>query len=146
MEVYLGIDIGGTKCALVLGDAQGEVLQKVRFETADKDSTLARIFEAAEQLIAQAGAQGNPVKAIGVSCGGPLDSRAGLIQSPPNLPGWDNVPILQMLRDRFGLPCALCNDAKIASGCPARFVTMQTRAHLPSTAWVRERDAKAWRF
>lgn len=111
MEVYLGIDIGGTKCALVLGDAQGEVLQKVRFETADKDSTLAHIFEAAEQLIAQAGAQGNPVKAIGVSCGGPLDSRAGLIQSPPNLPGWDNVPILQMLRDRFGLPCALCNDA-----------------------------------
>ena len=111
MEVYLGIDIGGTKCALVLGDAQGEVLQKVRFETADKDGTLARIFEAAEQLIAQAGAQGNPVKAIGVSCGGPLDSRAGLIQSPPNLPGWDNVPILQMLRERFGLPCALCNDA-----------------------------------
>ena len=111
MEVYLGIDIGGTKCALVIGDAQGEVLQKVRFETTDKDETLARIMQTAGELISLAEMQGNTVRAIGVSCGGPLDSRAGLIQSPPNLPGWDNVPIVQMLKDAFGLPCALCNDA-----------------------------------
>lgn len=111
MEVYLGIDIGGTKCALVIGDAQGEVLQKVRFETTDKDETLARIMQTAGELISVAEMQGNTVRAIGVSCGGPLDSRAGLIQSPPNLPGWDNVPIVQMLKDAFGLPCALCNDA-----------------------------------
>ena len=44
MEVYLGIDIGGTKCALVLGDAEGRVSDKVRFETEDRDSTLARIM------------------------------------------------------------------------------------------------------
>lgn len=121
MEVYLGIDIGGTKCALVLGDTQGEVLEKVRFETVDRDGTLACIFEAAEQLISRAKAQGNTVKAIGVSCGGPLDSRAGLIQSPPNLPDWDNVPILQMLRERFGLPCALCNDANACALAEYRF-------------------------
>ena len=121
MNVYLGIDIGGTKCALVLGDESGEVLHKVRFETADKDATLARIMQAAKQLIEQAGAQGDTVKAIGVSCGGPLDSRLGLIQSPPNLPGWDNVPILQMLRDRFGLPCALCNDANACALAEYRF-------------------------
>lgn len=121
MELYLGIDIGGTKCALVLGDAQGEVLQKVRFETADRDGTLARIMQTAEELILQAKAQGDTVKAIGVSCGGPLDSRAGLIQSPPNLPDWDNVPILQMLRERFALPCALCNDANACALAEYRF-------------------------
>ncbi len=111
MNVYLGIDIGGTKCALVLGDESGAVLEKIRFATADRDSTLARIMQAAQELIQKAEAQGNPVTAIGVSCGGPLDSRAGLIQSPPNLPGWDNVPIVHMLKERFGLPTALCNDA-----------------------------------
>ena len=121
MEVYLGIDIGGTKCALVLGDAQGCVSDKVRFETADKDSTLARIMQAAADLIGKAEARGDAVKAIGVSCGGPLDSRAGLIQSPPNLPDWDNVPILQMLRDAFGLPCALCNDANACALAEYRF-------------------------
>ena len=121
MEVYLGIDIGGTKCALVLGDAQGCVSDKVRFETADRDSTLARMMKEAYGLIEQAKAQGDEVKAIGVSCGGPLDSRAGLIQSPPNLPGWDNVPILQMLRERFGLPCALCNDANACALAEYRF-------------------------
>ena len=121
MEVYLGIDIGGTKCALVLGDAQGCVWHKVRFETADRDSTLARIMKEAYGLIEQAKAQGDEVKAIGVSCGGPLDSRAGLIQSPPNLPGWDNVPILQMLRDAFGIPCALCNDANACALAEYRF-------------------------
>lgn len=121
MELYLGIDIGGTKCALVLGNESGDVLQKVRFETADRDSTLARIMQAAEELILGAKAQGDTVKAIGVSCGGPLDSRAGLIQSPPNLPDWDNVPILQMLRERFSLPCALCNDANACALAEYRF-------------------------
>ncbi len=121
MDRYLGIDIGGTKCALVLGDESGEVLQKVRFDTTDKDQTLARIFEAAAQLLSEAGARGERVKAIGVSCGGPLDSRLGLIQSPPNLPGWDDVPIVQMLQDRFGLPTALCNDANACALAEYRF-------------------------
>lgn len=121
MNVYLGIDIGGTKCALVLGDGQGEVLEKIRFETTDRDSTLARIMQSAADLIDMALAQGNTATAIGVSCGGPLDSRAGLIQSPPNLPGWDNVPIVHMLKERFGLPCALCNDANACALAEYRF-------------------------
>ena len=121
MNVYLGIDIGGTKCALVLGDKDGAVLQKVRFETTDRDGTLARMMQAAEQLIEAAGAQGNAVRAIGVSCGGPLDSGRGLIQSPPNLPDWDNVPIVQMLRDAFGIPVALCNDANACALAEYRF-------------------------
>lgn len=121
MERYLGIDIGGTKCALVLGDESGEVLQKVRFATTDKDETLSRIMREAEALIKAAKEQGDTVKAIGVSCGGPLDSRLGLIQSPPNLPGWDNVPIVQMLREQFGVPAALCNDANACALAEYRF-------------------------
>ena len=43
--MYLGIDIGGTKCAVVLGNEKGEILKKVRFETMDKDSTIEKIIE-----------------------------------------------------------------------------------------------------
>lgn len=97
-----GIDIGGTKCAVVIGDAEG-VQKKIRFETTTCAETLDRIFAAVEEL--------GVGECIGVSCGGPLDSRRGIIQSPPNLPGWDNVPIVEMLQQRFGVPAYLCNDA-----------------------------------
>ena len=121
MELYLGIDIGGTKCALVLGDKNGEVLHKVKFATTDKNRTLARILHEADALIEMAELQGAGVKAIGVSCGGPLNSYAELIQSPPNLPGWDNVPIVGMLTECFGIPAALCNDANACALAEYRF-------------------------
>jgi glucokinase len=48
---------------------------------------------------------------VGISCGGPLDPHRGVIQSPPNLPGWDNVEIVRMVEERLGVPAVLCNDA-----------------------------------
>ena len=100
--MYIGIDIGGTKCAVVRGDHNG-IAQKIRFDTTDVESTIANIFAAVESLL--------PAVAIGISCGGPLDETRGVIMSPPNLPGWDNIPITQMLSERFGIPAYLCNDA-----------------------------------
>ncbi len=100
---YIGIDIGGTKTAVILGNEQGEILKKERFPTTTVQETLARIMEAV-------GAMGE-CESIGVSCGGPLDAKAGLILSPPNLPDWDRIPITQLLTDRFGVPAYLCNDA-----------------------------------
>ena len=97
-----GIDIGGTKCAVVLSDGF-EILDKVKFETADRDSTLEKIFDAVRNL--------GKTDSIGVSCGGPLDSKKGIIMSPPNLPSWDNVRITEMLEKEFGVPAFLRNDA-----------------------------------
>ena len=51
------------------------------------------------------------VVAFGISCGGPLDSRTGVVMSPPNLPGWDNIPIVKLLGDRFGIRTGIHNDA-----------------------------------
>ena len=99
---FIGIDIGGTKCAVVKGDLNG-ITDKISFATEGCEGTLARIFDAVESLL--------PATAIGISCGGPLDDRRGVILSPPNLPGWDEVYITDMLRDRFSIPAYLCNDA-----------------------------------
>lgn len=105
MEKFLGLDIGGTKCAVVLGDEQGTVFQKIRFDTTDYPSTLAALLEAADTLFDE------DVAAIGVSCGGPLNSKKGVILSPPNLPDWDEVHIVKLLQDKFNRPAFLKNDA-----------------------------------
>lgn len=98
----IGIDIGGTKCAVVLGDEKS-IRKKIAFQTTDLKNTLDRIISAVEEI--------GIGDAIGISCGGPLDEDAGVILSPPNLPGWDRIPIKQLLSDRFGIPVFLCNDA-----------------------------------
>lgn len=101
--MYIGIDIGGTKCAVTKGDAEGNILRKIKFPTTDKENTLNDIFDAVENM--------GQADAIGVSCGGPLDSKKGIIMAPPNLPGWDNVHIVKMLEDKFKMPAFLQNDA-----------------------------------
>ncbi len=101
--MYLGIDIGGTKCAVVLGDENANIIKKVRFETMDKDNTILKLIEIAKEM--------GSFQSIGISCGGPLDSKRGIIMSPPNLVGWDDVPICQILKDEFNVPVFLCNDA-----------------------------------
>ena len=83
-----GIDIGGTKCAVIVGDENG-IADKIRFKTTTVDETIKNIVSAVEKLGAN--------DAIGISCGGPLDSKRGVIMSPPNLPGWDNIEIVKML-------------------------------------------------
>lgn len=98
----IGIDIGGTKCAVVIGD-ETHIKKKIKFATTDCEDTLKNIFKAVEEI-----GKGD---AIGISCGGPLDSQKGIIMSPPNLPDWDNIHITEMLSDRFGVPAYLCNDA-----------------------------------
>lgn len=101
----LGIDLGGTKCAVGLPTPDGGVREVARFGTLDPERTLAR-------LCAEIAAHAPPgIPAFGVSCGGPLDAERGLILSPPNLPGWDRIAICQALTERFGGRAWLMNDA-----------------------------------
>ena len=85
---YAGLDIGGTKCACILGSDEDGVLTILRREAipTDKSVPAAVMLERLDALLSPMLAS-VPVRAIGVSCGGPLDSVRGLIQSPPNLPG-----------------------------------------------------------
>ena len=109
----IGLDIGGTKCAVSTGrsvDGGIEILSREEFPT--KGLSWREVLEEfalrIERVIA---AGGEKLGAIGISCGGPLDSRRGLILSPPNLPGWDEVPVTGFFKDRFNVPVAVQNDA-----------------------------------
>ena len=113
MDFYLGIDIGGTKCAVVVGDDSFKIHHKIQFETRtgerDYKAVLDEFFVHIESLFSTFSREG--LKGIGISCGGPLDSKKGMIYSPPNLPGWDNVPIVDIFNKKYGVPVAIQNDA-----------------------------------
>jgi len=111
-DLFLGIDIGGTKCAVVLGDSSFSIKRKVFFETRVERGYQIILDEFIQHIDSILnGFPAGSLKRIGISCGGPLDSKTGMIYSPPNLPGWDQVPIVEIFRTRYGVPTALQNDA-----------------------------------
>ena len=99
---FTGIDIGGTKCAVIVGSKDG-IEKRIAFPTTTVNETIDNIIKAVEEVGAN--------EAIGISCGGPLDSKRGVIMSPPNLPGWDNIEIVKMLEERIKVPVGIQNDA-----------------------------------
>lgn len=114
MENLIGLDIGGTKCSVIWGvdDGNGiEIRDKIKFQTTGVDETLANLVASTHDILDRNALDRENVRAIGVSCGGPLCSRTGVIMSPPNLPGWDNIHIVEMLEKEFGIPAAVQNDA-----------------------------------
>jgi glucokinase len=114
--MLLGFDIGGTKCAVILGDnnsiEQIDIIDKKVLPT-DKPAyeMIEVLFYTAEELLAKHAVTNEKITGIGISCGGPLSSKTGLILSPPNLPGWDNIPIVKLAEKRFEKPVLLQNDA-----------------------------------
>ena len=74
------------------------------------DASLGRVFGACEQALLHAKEQAITVDTIGVSIGGPLDVERGIIYSPPNLPGWDDVRLKELLETRYGLPVVVEHD------------------------------------
>ncbi len=114
-KLYLGLDIGGTKCALVSGNENCEILSRYALRTADYPSWRELLDALLEHVPA------GKYEAVGVSCGGPLDSERGLILSPPNLPGWDEVPIVAYLEEKLGIPAFVQNDANACALAEWRF-------------------------
>ena len=101
--MYTGIDIGGTKCAVINADKDGHITDKIKFPTTSVEETIKNIMDGIRKIGCK--------KYVGISCGGPVDSKKGVIMSPPNLPGWDNIPITEMVEKEFGVSAVLQNDA-----------------------------------
>lgn len=106
----IGFDIGGTKCAVTLGyEEQGELII-VKKKSVPTDHTISA-YEMIERMCKLAEELTDDIDCIGISCGGPLDSKRGVILSPPNLPGWDDVKIVEYLESKYGCKAYLQNDA-----------------------------------
>lgn len=123
-RVWAGVDIGGTKTAVVISSAPPALLSRVEFPTLPvKGPTYAidLIQKAIHELLTSLGLGLGSLAAIGVSCGGPLDRVSGVIHAPPNLQTWANVPLKEILEREFGVPCGLENDANAGAVAEHRY-------------------------
>ncbi len=109
----LGIDIGGTKIAVCIGDENGNVQVDQRFPTDanDPQTTLDRAVEVAQELIEKAGLAIEQIDAIGISSPGPMCSKRRMILKTPNMKGWSGFRIGDFIEGKFNRPTFMQNDA-----------------------------------
>ena len=111
----LGVDIGGTKCAVALGTRDGRILARKEMPTraeAGPGDVIERLTRLAGELVRERLASPSDLEGIGISCGGPLDTTTGIVYSPPNLPGWEGIPVRALFERAFpGVRVVLENDA-----------------------------------
>ncbi|MCY9660176.1 ROK family protein [Paenibacillus chondroitinus] len=123
MTLVAAVDIGGTKCAVSLAIVEKDnvvFLDKISFSTpSGPEMAIGEICSSLDTMFMRY--PDRTPEAIGISCGGPLNSQAGLILSPPNLPGWDHVDVVSPLHVRYGVPVGLQNDANACALAEWRF-------------------------
>lgn len=129
-RVMVGVDIGGTKTAVVLCDEPVHILWRDEFSTLPEQGPEHAIEKIVELIRRGQTETGCGIRSIGVSCGGPLDRLRGVIQCPPNLSTWDNVPVKAILEDQFRVPCAVENDADAGAMAEHRFGAGRGCQHL----------------
>jgi glucokinase len=105
----IGCDIGGTKTAVVVGTTEGVIERRTQFATLPARGWRV-VLDELQRHITDARASAPDAHAVSVSIGGPLDVLKGIIKSPPNLPGWDDVPLKEVLARETGLPVFVEHD------------------------------------
>lgn len=118
--ILLGIDIGGTKTAVLAATPAGEVRARVEFATASHrgiEPFLDDVTRCARAVVTSAG---TPFCAS-VAVGGPMDEAAGNLLAPPHLPGWEGVPLVQLLARRLELPVYWMHDARAGAWAEWQF-------------------------
>ena len=108
-ELTLAIDIGGTKIAAGLVDADGTLVHHAKLPTPDGDAEA--VWTVVDTLVTEALAEaGGRVRGVGIGCGGPIDVSAGTV-SPINITAWQHFPLVERVSTLTGMPARLRNDA-----------------------------------
>jgi glucokinase len=132
MDLLVGFDIGGTKSAVIIGEkrrqpsageGRPQILARETIPTPSgaPAETIQRLTGICKGILVRKSLSLLDVRGIGISCGGPLDSQKGLILSPPNLVGWDEVPIVDLIEKELGCRPTLQNDANACAVAEWKF-------------------------
>jgi glucokinase len=116
-KMVLGVDIGGTKVAVGLVDATGEIRAQSRtpmVTEGEPSKGLDAVSQSIDALFVKLGSRPK-IEAIGVCAPGPLDPFTGMVINPPNLPIWHNYPLADEMRKRYGVEIRIDNDANAAA-------------------------------
>ena len=117
VPLVVAVDLGGTQIrTAVLRGVQ--LLSRVGLLTGERptpERIIPRILQAIQQALTQANITLEQVEGIGIGAPGPLNSHTGVVYDPPNLPGWENVPVREIFRQQFHVPIFVENDANAAA-------------------------------
>ncbi len=115
-ECIIGVDLGGTRLRVAQVDREMNIVDRKEILTLasqGSESTIERMKEMIRQMLP--GDPNTHVAGIGISAPGPSNPNTGVVVAPPNLPGWHNVPLVQILQKEFGYSTYLGNDANVAA-------------------------------
>lgn len=125
-----GIDIGGTKISVCLGNDQGKVYHSNRIATQPLGGAKKGLPAIAALLRQLSEETKMDFAAIGISSPGPISSKEGKMLKPPNLPGWENAELVHFFREEFKKPVAMNNDANAAALAEYQFGSSKGVANL----------------
>lgn len=116
-QVFVGIDLGGTFIKTAVVSEDGEVLGKVSLPTESEhgpEHVMNVMADSVGQALREATVLKSVVRACGVGAPGPMNWKSGVVYSPPNLPGWKDVPLAEEMAKRLSIPTYVDNDANVA--------------------------------
>jgi glucokinase len=114
----LGVDVGGTKIAAGLVDAQGQIVFQTRIPMPahqDAKAGFAALEQAINAVFAARPEARSAITGIGICAPGPLDPFRGVVLNPPNLPCWHNFPLAAEVQRAFNVRAKIDNDANAAA-------------------------------
>jgi glucokinase len=117
-KLYGAIDLGGTNVRAIVADLEGNVCgDQIQPSRASEglDACLASIEDAMRKAAGEAVVAPGSLRGIGIASCGWVDSERGIVPAAPQLPGWHNVPLAQIMHERLGPPTILENDANAAA-------------------------------
>ncbi len=116
-HLILGLDIGGTKIAAGWLTLDGKLVAREEVPTEQERGfhhSSGQMYRLVESLLEHPACSGAKIIGIGACAPGPMDTQQGVLVNPPNLSGWENLPLQDLLQKRYGLPVRLDNDANAA--------------------------------
>jgi glucokinase len=112
-KMIVGVDLGGSKINAILSDARGNISKQVLKDTLAKegpDAVISRVIACIKQV-----ASSTNIVGIGIGAAGACDVESGIITLSPNLPGWHNVQLRDIIQREYNIPVYLDNDANVAA-------------------------------
>lgn len=118
MTKRIGIDVGGTNVKIALVDGDGKIIYSNSVPTYAQmgyEYTVNNIKQAIKDLMKETNTSSKDIQGIGFDFPGQVDCKTGVVKNAPNIPGWVNVPIAQMIEEEFNIPTRIDNDVRCAA-------------------------------
>ena len=111
----VGVDLGGTNIKIGIVSDKGKLVKSISIKTeADcgPKNVIANIIKGVETILAKNKLK---IQGIGIGCPGVVSIKKGIVENAPNLPGWKNVKLGPIIKEKFGYKVHLENDANAAA-------------------------------